>query len=121
MTARAGRFGLGRRCLRVLDAHFLPCISGPGPRIGSAHRRIPFGHCAREFKKHHQGRSEMAACRPVVLEELVNVKSSWGWRKRSHPSELLRMGFCSSGTRHFPGVTSVEQLRFLLLQLAGEF
>lgn len=89
VTPRPGRFGLGRRCLRVLDARNLPCISGPGLcRIGSAQRHILFGHCAKV--ENHQGRSEMAACRPVVgkCQKVLGDGesgvtppncSAWGW------------------------------------------
>lgn len=44
-------------------------------------------------------------------------KSSWGWRKRSHPSELLRMGLAVWAHATFGGETSVKELRFLFLQL----
>lgn len=115
VTPRAGRFGLGRRCLRVLDARILPCIRSGFCRIGSAQRRILFGHCAKV-----QGEPpgpELNGCLQTSWWQLVNVKKFLGMEKAESPLRTAPHGVGCLGTRHFRGETSVEELRFLFWQL----
>ena len=98
VTPRAGRFSLGRRCL-FLEA-ILPCIPGPG--LGQRH----LGHSARIPER----------AKWLVVQRLETSKSS-GWRKRSRPSELLRI---SATSRHYILSTTnglVQQLVLWLIPL----